>query len=103
MVSDGKKILELNLFEMEKKTIHNLKDFMENNNLEKDTRNESELQRVYNYKIYPRDSITTTVKGCVIIDNGKMGGSHWTCYLLKDNKSFYFGSFEGQRYKFLIN
>ena len=31
-----------------------------------------------------------------------MGGSHWTCFLIKDNKSFYFDSFGGQPDKFLL-
>ena len=34
----------------------NLKDSMKKNNLKNDTMNESELQKVYNYPIYPRDS-----------------------------------------------
>ena len=65
--------------------------------------NESDLQRVYNYKIYPRDSITTTNKGLVNIDNGKMGGIHRTCFMIKDNKSYYFDSFGGTPDKFLLN
>ena len=32
--------------------------------------NESELQRVYNYEIYPRDSIFYSDKGFVNIDDG---------------------------------
>ena len=40
--------------------------------------NESELKRVYNYKIYPRASKIYLVKGFINIDNGSMGGSHWT-------------------------
>ena len=32
------------------------KDFMKKYNLKNDTMNESELQRIYNYPIYPRDS-----------------------------------------------
>ena len=46
-----------------------------------DTKNESELQRVYNYKIYPRDSKIHSDEGYVNIDNGSMGGSHWTCFI----------------------
>ena len=34
----------------------NFKDFMRKNKLKNDTMNESQLQRVYNYSIYPRDS-----------------------------------------------
>ena len=32
-----------------------------------------------------------------------MGGSHWTCFVVKGNKSFYFDSFGGHPYKFLPN
>ena len=49
--------------------------------------NEKELQRVCNYKIYPRDSKTITDKEFVNIDDGSMGGSHWICFIVKDNKS----------------
>ena len=38
----------------------------------------------------------------VNIDNGSLGGSHWTCFIVKDNKSFYFDSFGGQPDKFLL-
>ena len=64
--------------------------------------NESELQRVYNYEIYPRDSKIYSKKGFVNIDDGRLGGSHWTCFLLIDNKSFYFDSCGGQPDKFLL-
>ena len=36
-------------------------------------------------------------------DNGSMGGSHWTCFLVKDNKSYYFDSFGGQPDNILLN
>ena len=65
--------------------------------------NESELQRVYNYPIYPTDSKIYSDKGFVNIDNGSMGGSHWVCNIVKDNKSFYFDSFGGAPDKFLFN
>ena len=65
--------------------------------------NESELQRVYNYPIYPRDSKIYSDKGFVNIDNGAQGGTHWTCFIVKDNKSYYFDSFGGQPDKFLLN
>ena len=32
-----------------------------------------------------------------------MGVSNWTCFIIKDNKSYYFDSFGGQPDKFLIN
>ena len=64
---------------------------------------ESELQRVYNYNIHPRDSKVHSDKGFVNIDDGLMGGTHWTCFIVKDNKSFYFDSFGGHPDKFLLN
>ena len=36
--------------------ILSLKQFMEKYNLKDQTMSESDLQKVYNYKIYPRDS-----------------------------------------------
>ena len=36
-------------------TILNFKDFMNIYNLKNDTMNENDLQRVYNFRIYPRD------------------------------------------------
>ena len=81
----------------------NFKKFMKKHNLKNDTMNESELRRVYNYSIYPRDSKIFSDKGFVNIDNGSRGGSHWTCFYIKDNKSFYFDSFGGQPDKFLLN
>ena len=32
-----------------------------------------------------------------------MGGSHWTCFIVKDNNSYYFDSFGGQPDEFLLN
>ena len=83
--------------------ILNFKDFMKKKDLKNDTMNESELQRVYNYPIYPRDSKIYSDEGFVNIDNGSQGGSHWTCFIVKDNKSFYFDSFGGQPDEFLLN
>ena len=81
----------------------NFKDFMKKNKLKNDTMNESLLQKVYNYPIYPRDSKIYSDRGFVNKDVGNMGGSHWTCFIVKDNKSYYFDSFFGQSDKFLIN
>ena len=64
--------------------------------------NESELQRVYNYKIYPRDFKIITDKGFVNIDDGSQNGTHWVCFIVKDNKSYYFDSFGGRLDKFLL-
>ena len=83
--------------------ILNFKDFMKKYNLKNDTMNESELQRVYNYRIYPKNSKIYSERGFVDIDDGSMGGSHWTCFYIKDNKSFYYDSFGGNPDKFLLN
>ena len=50
--------------------------------------NEAQLQKIYNYPIYPRDSKIYSDKGYVNIDNGSQGGSHWTCFYIKDNNLF---------------
>ena len=78
------------------------KDFMEKFNLKNDTMNESQLRKIYNYPIYPRDSKKFSDEGFVYIDNGSMGGSHWTCFRVKDNKLYYFDSFGVQPDKFLL-
>ena len=63
---------------------------------------ESQLQKVYDYPIYPRDSKIFSDKEFVNIDNGSMEGTHWTCFIIKDDKSYYFDSFGGQLDKFLL-
>ena len=80
----------------------NFKDFMKKYNLKNDTMNESELQRIYNHPIYPRDSKIFSDKGFVNIDDGSKGGTHWTCFIVKDNKSYCFDSFVGQPDNFLL-
>ena len=83
-------------------TILNFKDFMKKYKLTNNTMNEYQLQKIYNYPIYPRDSRIYSDRGFVNIDNGSMGGSHWVAFIVKDNKSFYFDSFGGQPDKFLL-
>ena len=61
----------------------NFRDFMKKYNLENDTTKESQLQRIYNYPIYPKDSKIYSDKGFINIDDGSMGGSHWTCVFIK--------------------
>ena len=80
----------------------NFKDFLKKYKLKNDTMNESQLQKVYNYDIYPRDSKIYSDKGFINIDNGAQGGSHWTAFYIKNNKSFYFDSFGGAPDKFLL-
>ena len=65
--------------------------------------NESQLQKIYNYPIYPRDSEMFSETCFVNIDNGSTGGTHWTCFIVKDNKSFYFDSYRGAPDKFPSN
>ena len=81
----------------------NFKDFMKKYKLKDDTMNESELQRIYNNAIYPRDSKNYSARGFEIIDNGRLNGTHWTCFIVKDNKSYYFDSFGGAPDKVLLN
>ena len=64
--------------------------------------NETDLQRVYNCPFYLRDSKTSNNIRFVITDNGQMVGTHWTCFYIEDNKSFYFDSFGGQPDTFLL-
>ena len=44
--------------------------------------------RVYNYPIYPRGSKIYSDGGFVNIDDGSQGGTHWTFFIVKDNKSY---------------
>ena len=81
--------------------ILNFKDFMKKYKLKNTTMNEFELQKIYNYPIYPRDSKIYSDRGFVNIDDGSQGGSHWTCFIVKDNKSYYLDSFGVQEDNFL--
>ena len=81
----------------------NFEDLMKKNNLKNDTMNESQLQRVYIYPIYPRDSKIYSDKRFVNIDDGSQNGTHWTVFIVKDKKSYYFDSFGGAPDKFLLN
>ena len=94
------KLQKLILYKM---TLPSLKGFMNEYNLKIDALNEFELQRIYNYPIYPRDSKIYLVKGFINIDVGPQGGTHWYCFITKDNKAHLFDSFEGQPDKFLLN
>ena len=83
-------------------TILNFRDLMKKYKIKNDTKNESQLQKIYNYPIYPRDSEIYSDKGFVNIDNGFRGGTHWCAFYVKDNKPYYFDSFGGQPDKFLL-
>ena len=43
------------------------------------------------------------IKDLWIQTDGSQGGSHWTCFKIKGEKSRYFDSFGGQPDKFLLN
>ena len=83
------------------KVLH-FEDFTKKYNLKNDTMNESQLQKTNNYPIYPRDSKIYSDKGFIYIDNGERNGTHWTSFILKDNKSYYFDSFGGTPDKILL-
>ena len=76
---------------------------METYSLKNDIMNGSEFQRVYNYPICPRGSKIHSDKRFVNIDNGQMGGSHWTAFYVENSKSFYFDGFGGAPDKFPLN
>ena len=76
---------------------------MKKYNLKNNTMNESQLQRVYIYPIYPKNSKIYSDKGFVNIDDGRMGGTHWTCFIVKGKISCYFDSFGGSPDEFLLN
>ena len=62
------------------------KDFMKKHKLIKDTMNESQLQKIYNYPKHPRDSKIYSDKGFINIEDGRMGGTHWACLIVKGKK-----------------
>ena len=81
----------------------NVKDFMKIYKLKDDTMNESQLQGNYNYPIYPKNSKIHSDRGFVNIDDGRRGGTHWTCFIVEDKKSFHFYSFGETPDKILLN
>ena len=73
------------------------KTFMKKYNLRNATMNKSELQRVYNYHMHPRDSKIHSDRKFINIDNGSRSGTHWICFFfIKDTESFYCDSFGGE-------
>ena len=82
--------------------ILNFKEFMKKYKLKNNSMNELELQKVYNYPIYPRDSKIYSDKGFVNIDDGRLNGTHWVAFIVKGYKSYYFDSFGGTPDKFLL-
>ena len=65
--------------------------------------NQSELKRVCIHPKNPRDSKKFSNKGFVDIDKDRIGGSHCICFIIKDNKFYYFVSFGGQPHTYLLN
>ena len=65
--------------------------------------NEKELQAIHNYPKYPRGSKIYSDREFFNIDNGSQGGTHWTAFNFKNNKSFCFDTFGAQPDKFLLN
>ena len=84
--------------------ILSLEVFMKKYSSKIDNMNESDLEKIYIYNICHRDSEMITDKGIAIvnIDNGQMGITNWTCFLVKD-KPYYFDSFDGQPNKPYLN
>ena len=66
--------------------IFNFKNFMKKYSSKNDNMNEYEIKRIYNFPKYPKDSKVSSDKGFVNKDNGTPGGTHWTCFIMKDNK-----------------
>ena len=94
--------------------ILNFKDFMKKYKLKNDTMNESQLQKIYNYPIYPRDSRIYSDRGFLNIYNGSMGGTHWVAFIIKVishststrlepiQTNFYLNSYLNQKYIIII-
>ena len=80
----------------------NFKEFLKKHSLKDDTMVKSDLQRDHEYFIYPKDSTTYSDKGFINIDIGHMGGTHWVCFIVKDNKLYYFDGFGGSPDIFLL-
>ena len=86
-----------------KVTILKLKDFLEKYKLKNDTTSKSDLQKVFKYPNHPLASKVCSDEGFMNIDNGQKGGTYWTYFYIKDNKSFYSDSFGAAHDKFLLN
>ena len=80
LISDGNKLFEVKVIKMK---ILIFKDFMKEIDLDDDTMNESQLQRICIYPIYPKDSKINSDKGFVDINNGSQGSSHWIVFISK--------------------
>ena len=65
-----------------------LKDFMNEYNSKNDTMKTPQLRKIYDSLIYRRDSKIHSDKGFINIDNGSQDGTHRTCFIVKNDKSF---------------
>ena len=88
---------------LQKTIILSLKVFMRTNKFQDDTVNNSDLQKVFIYSIYPKDSKICSDKRFVNIDNRILGGTHWKAFYVENNNSYYFDSFGAQPYQFLLS
>ena len=64
---------------------------------------ESELQRAYIYPKYPKNFKIYSDKAFVNVDNGPEGGTHWTCFIVTNNISYYLDSLGGQPDTFFLD
>ena len=71
--------------------------------IKNNTMEESELQRVYIYEIYPRDSKIYSDRGFVQKVNGSLVCSSLVCFIVKDNKSYYLIASEELQINFYLN
>ena len=76
----GMKLLKILLFE---RIVLILTDLRRKFSKRNDIMIESDLNKVYNFSIYRRDSVISCNKGFVNSDNKHMGVTHWTCFFLK--------------------
>ena len=67
-------------------TILSLRDSLKKFNLKNGIMNEFEIRRIHKY---PLTSHIKSDQGIVNIDDDSMAGSHWTCFIVKDNKSYF--------------
>ena len=63
---------------------------------------ETDLEKVYKFSTYPRETKISTNKRFVNMDNGSFGGTNWNCFYVKDNKLYYFDTFGVGPVKFLL-
>ena len=83
MISDGNELIGVKVIEMKNLIF---KDVLKKYKLENNTVNE--LQRVYSSPTYPIDSKIYSDEGSVNIEHGSQGGTHWTCFIVKDKFSY---------------